>query len=65
MPFELSIEELNNVSGGDIGGLSITRGGGNTNVAQGQFSEADPAIGRGRVLTNGGHNSNIAQGFEP
>jgi hypothetical protein len=60
---ELSMDELNGVSGGTTGGISITHGGGNTNVAKGSFSEADTVLGRGRVITNGGGNTNLARGF--
>ena len=52
------------------GGVVVTRGGGNVNVAKGKFAEADQAIttlggvasGRGRAITNGGNNRNIASG---
>jgi hypothetical protein len=47
------------VSGGQVGGISITHGGGNMNVAKGPLSEAD---GRGSSITNGGFNSNVAAG---
>jgi hypothetical protein len=56
---ELSVDELNGVSGGQVGGISITHGGGNMNVAKGPLSEAD---GRGSSITNGGFNSNVAAG---
>ena len=52
------------------GGISITHGGGNVNVAKGRFSEADQSAttlggiaGRhGVAITNGGNNRNIASG---
>ena len=52
------------------GGVVITRGGGNVNVAKGKFGEADQAVttlggvasGHGRAITNGGNNRNIASG---
>ncbi len=50
------------------GGISITHGGGNVNVAKGKFSEADQSVatlggiasGRGVAITNGGDNRNVA-----
>src|ERR1700676_148730 len=52
------------------GGISITRGGGNVNVARGAFSVADQSAttlggvaGRhGVAITNGGNNRNFATG---
>src|SRR5580698_2177529 len=52
------------------GGIVITHGGGNLNVAKGRFSEADQSAttlggiaGRhGVAITNGGNNRNIASG---
>ena len=52
------------------GGVAITHGGGNVNVAKGRFSEADQAVTtlggiasrHGRAITNGGDNRNIALG---
>ena len=52
------------------GGISITHGGGNVNVATGKFSEADQSAttlggiaGRhGVAITNGGNNRNVASG---
>ena len=52
------------------GGIAITRGGHNFNVARGAFSGADQAIttlggvasGHGRAITNGGNNRNTALG---
>jgi hypothetical protein len=38
---ELNDAELDLVSGGQTGGISIAHGGGNANVARGKFSEAD------------------------
>jgi len=50
--------------------ISITRGGGNTNIAKGPYSEAFQsattlggiAKGHGVAITNGGHNRNVASG---
>ena len=50
------------------GGIVVTHGGGNTNVAKGFLSQADQsattlggtAFGRGKVITNGGQNRNVA-----
>jgi hypothetical protein len=51
-------------------GLALTRGGYNTNLAAGKFSEADQQVltlggnaGRGKNLVFGGHNQNKALGF--
>ena len=52
------------------GGISITHGGGNVNVAKGALSEADQGVttlggiaaGHGVVFTNGGNNRNTAAG---
>jgi hypothetical protein len=38
---ELTDDELDLVSGGATGGISITHGGGNCNVAKGPLSESD------------------------
>jgi hypothetical protein len=64
---ELAIAELNGVSGGTTGGIVITHGGGNVNVAKGTFSEADAPTTLGGIagrhgiaITNGGNNRNAA-----
>jgi hypothetical protein len=52
------------------GGIVITHGGGNVNVAKGPLSQADQsattlggiASGHGRAITNGGNSRNIASG---
>ena len=52
------------------GGVVITNGGHNTNIAKGKFSEADQAITtlggtasrHGKSITNGGNNHNTALG---
>jgi bacteriocin-like protein len=62
---ELSIDELNGVSGGTTGGISVTHGGGNMNVAKGPLSESDASTTLGGIagrhgiaITNGGNNRN-------
>src|ERR1700742_5214110 len=52
------------------GGIAITHGGGNVNVASGRMSQANQsattlggmAFGHGRAVTNGGNNMNLASG---
>jgi hypothetical protein len=63
MPRELSIEELKDVSAGDTGGIYITHGGNNNNVAQGHFPEAAWVIGHGGAITSGGSNKSPARGI--
>jgi hypothetical protein len=61
---------VNPASAQQVGGISITHGGGNTNFAKGALSESDQsattlgglATGRGRVITNGSNNRSASLG---